>query len=73
MRYPPLVEDSLALLAEAGIAGEVEQGRHFKVRFENQLGRKCMLSVSLSPGSRRARKQNLSQLRRLMRCPPTGR
>jgi hypothetical protein len=61
-----LVEDALKLLAQHGIAGEVEQGRHLKIKFQNEFGRKCLLVVSVTPGNRRARKQNRSQLRRLL-------
>jgi hypothetical protein len=69
-----LVEDALKLLAQHGIAGEVERGqRHLKVRFMNELGRRCLLVISLSPSKQRARQENLSQLRRLLRWPPNTR
>jgi hypothetical protein len=67
MRFPPLVRDSLTMLAEHGLAGEVEQGPHFKVRFVNVFGRKCLLIVARSPSDWRVFKQNRSELRRLLR------
>ena len=65
----PLLEDTLATLRQHGLAAEVEQGPHFKVRFVNPLGRFCTLIVSRSPSSRFANKRNEAQLRRLLRAP----
>jgi hypothetical protein len=67
MRFPLLVRDTLTLLAERGLAGEVKQGPHYKVAFINEFGRKCLLVIAHSPSDWRAFKQNRSELRRLMR------
>jgi hypothetical protein len=69
----PLIVDALALLAERGLAAEVEQGgAHYKLRFDNQNGCRCLLVVSVSPSSRNALKKNRSQLHRLLRRSTTG-
>jgi hypothetical protein len=68
-RFPPLVRDALTELAEHGLAGEVEQGPHYKVRFRDRHGRKCLLVIARSPSDRRVFKQNRSVLRRLLRRP----
>ena len=47
MRFSPLVRDSLSLLAAHGLVGEVEQSAHFKVRFRNQFGCRCLLVIAL--------------------------
>ena len=70
MRFPLLVEDTLALLRQHGLTGWVEQGTHFKIRFNNRFGRKCLLVVARSPSDWRAFKQNRGELRRLMRRRP---
>jgi hypothetical protein len=65
----PLLEDTLDILCEHGLVGEVEEGPHFKVRFTNPLGRQCTLIVSRSPSCRLASKKNKALLRRLLRAP----
>ena len=72
MRGSFLVDDALALLAERGLVGEVEEGAHYKVWFHNQFGHPCLLIVAKSPSSRHAFKQNRSELRRLLRREPAA-
>jgi hypothetical protein len=38
MRFSPLVNDALYVLAENGLTGAVKEGRHYKVQFINQFG-----------------------------------
>lgn len=66
----PLLEDTLTLLRQHGLAAEVEQGPHFKVRFTNPLGRPCLLIISRSPSSQNANKRSRGELRRLLRRRP---
>jgi hypothetical protein len=67
MRFPLLVRDALNLLRQHGVAAEVEQGVHYKVRFCNQFGHPCLLIIARSPSARGAFQQNRSELRRLLR------
>jgi hypothetical protein len=67
VKFPSLVRDTLTLLAEHGLTGEVENGTHFKIRFVNQYGHKCLLITARSPSHQRAFKQNRAELRRLLR------
>jgi hypothetical protein len=62
-----MVRDALDLLAEHGLVGEVENGSHFKIRFVNPHGHRCLLVVARSPGHQHAIKQNRAELRRLLR------
>jgi hypothetical protein len=64
-----LVEDAIDTLRRHGLTGEIEEAGsgHFKVKFVNGRGSKCLLIVSRTPSSQRAIKRNRAVLRRLMR------
>jgi len=62
-----LVEDALSVLRAHGLAAEVHNGGHYKLKFTNKFGVKCTLVVSRSPSNRNAHKSNRAQLRRLLR------
>ena len=62
-----LVRDAIGILRQHGLAAEVEQGPHLKVRFTNALGSRCCLIVSRSPSSQRAIANSRAELRRLLR------
>jgi hypothetical protein len=61
-----LLEDTLAILADAGIKPEVRQGRHLQVRWHDAAGKRRLLVISRSPSSRFARLKNRHVLRRLL-------
>jgi hypothetical protein len=68
MRFSPLVDDALSLLAEHSLVGVVTNGgSHIKIRFNNRYGHPCLLIAAKSPSSRHALQQNRSVLRRLLR------
>jgi sRNA-binding protein len=56
-----LLEDTLAILAAAGIKPEVQQGRHLKVRWHDAAGRRRLLIISRSPSNRFAHLRNFTQ------------
>jgi hypothetical protein len=66
-----LVEDTIDTLRRYGLTGEIEEGGsgHFKVKFVNGQGSKCLLVVSHSPSNRHAIRKNRAELRRLIRRP----
>jgi hypothetical protein len=64
-----LVKDAIETLRQHGLAPEIEQGPHLKIKSTNAIGSQCVLVVSRSPSSRSAIKANRAQLRRLLRRP----
>jgi hypothetical protein len=64
-----LPKDAIKTLRKHGLAGEVESGRHFKIRFVNANGSRCILVMSRTPSCKFAIKRNRAVLRRLMRRP----
>jgi hypothetical protein len=61
-----LLEDALATLDQHGLAAEIEQGVHFKIKFINAFGSQCCLVVSRTPSNRWAIHKNRAVLRRLL-------
>jgi hypothetical protein len=61
-----LLEDTLAILADAGIKPEVQQGRHLKVRWHDAAGKRRLVVISRSPSSRFALLRNRAVLRRVL-------
>jgi len=65
-----LLDDAVDILLRHGLTPEVKNGgAHYKIRFVNALGSKCLLIVSQSPSSRFAVRKNRAELRRLLRRP----
>jgi hypothetical protein len=64
-----LLHDAVATLRRHGLAPEIEQAGHIKVRFTNRLGSNCLLVISRSPSNRSAIKESRATLRRLLRRP----
>jgi hypothetical protein len=65
-----LVAEALEILRGAGLtdAKVSNGGAHYKVKFTNAHGKRCLLVVSRSPSNRNAAQNNRSELRRLMRA-----
>jgi hypothetical protein len=49
---------------------EIEYGRHVKLKFVNNYGSRCCLTVSQSPRGLFAHKQSRGELLRLLRRAP---
>jgi hypothetical protein len=65
-----LLDDAIATLRRHGLTPEVKNGgAHYKIRFVNAPGSKCLLIVSQSPSSQSAIHNNRAELRRLLRRP----
>jgi hypothetical protein len=62
-----LLRETLQTIRSAGFNPHVEQNRHFKISFINAQGRKCVVILSCTPGSRFALRRNRSLLRRLLK------
>jgi hypothetical protein len=66
-RAPDLAREAVAVLAERGYVADVDlDGKHLKVRWLSH-GRHHVLTISRSPGDRRAQANSRAQLRRLLR------
>jgi hypothetical protein len=69
-RRSPLLDDTIGILRQHGLAHKIENGGpHFKVRFTNAFGSKCLLIVSQSPSHFSAIRKNRAVLQRLLRRP----
>jgi hypothetical protein len=67
-RFPTMVRDALALLAEHGYAADVTNGgKHLKVKWIDQAGHPRLLVVARSPSDRKAHLRSLAVLRRRLR------
>ena len=64
----PLLSDAINTLRQRGLAHVIENGGiHYKVRFTNTLGSRCVLVVSGSPSHPSAIRKNRAVLKRLAR------
>ena len=67
-RQPPLVKDAVAVLGARGRAVDVDvDGKHLKLRWVSNAGRRQLLVIARSPSDRRAGKNVQAILKRMLR------
>jgi hypothetical protein len=65
-----IVEEIVALLHERDVVATVTESRHYKVAFSDATGRRKLLVIPKSPGSRDTRRKAVATMRRLLRGSP---